>query len=76
MKQWKYLKVLKGDNYKNCEYVSQLKIAEIVLEHVNLVNNQYQQDLRNINSFTLNKSFGKLAEYLPSLFIFLNTFSS
>ena len=56
--------------------MSQLKIAEVVLEHVNLVNNQYQQDLRNINSFTLNKSFGKLAEYLPSLFIFLNTFSS
>ena len=56
--------------------MSQLKIAEVVLEHVNLVNNQYQQDLRNINTFTLNKSFGKLTEYLPSLFIFLNTFSS
>ena len=56
--------------------MSQLKIAEVVLEHVNLVNNQYQQDLRNINTFTLNKSFGKLTEYFPSLFIFLNTFSS
>ena len=53
--------------------MSQLKIAEVVLEHFNLVNNQYQQDLRDRNTFTLNKSFGKLTEYLPSLFIFLNT---
>ena len=56
--------------------MSQLKIAEVVLEHFNLVNNQYQQDLRDINTFTLNKSFGKSTEYLSSLFIFLNTFSS
>ena len=56
--------------------MSQLKIVEVVLEHFNLVNNQYQQDLRDINTFTLNESFGKLTKYLSSLFIFLNTFSS
>ena len=56
--------------------MSQLKFAEVVLVHCYLVNNQYQQDLRDINTFTLNKSFGKSIEILPSLFIYSNIFSS
>ena len=55
--------------------MSQLKFAEVVLVHFYLVNNQYQQDLRDINTFTLNKSFGKSIEILPSLFIYSNIFS-
>ena len=56
--------------------MSQLKIAEVVLVHLYLVNNQYQQDLRDINTFTINKSFEKLIEILPSLFILSSIFSS
>ena len=49
--------------------MSQLKIAELVLVRFYLVNNQYQQDLRDKNTFTINKLFEKLIEILPSLFI-------
>ena len=56
--------------------MSQLKIAEVVLVHFYLVNNQYQQDLRDINTFTINKLFEKLIEVLPSLFILSSIFSS
>ena len=56
--------------------MSQLKIAEVVLVHFYLVNNQYQQDLRDINAFTINKSFEKLIEIFPSLFILSSIFSS
>ena len=56
--------------------MSQTKIAEVVLVHFYLVNNQQQQDLRDINTFTINKSFEKLIEILPSLFILSSIFSS
>ena len=49
--------------------MSQLKIAQVVLVYFYLVNNQYQQDLRDVNTFTINKSFEKLIKISPSLFI-------
>ena len=42
---------------KNREYVLQLEIIEVALVHYNLINNQYQQSLTVLNTFTLNKSF-------------------
>ena len=55
---------------KNCENVYNVEIAEVVLLYCNIVNKDYQQDLRVLYTFIPNKSFGKL------LHIFLKTFNS
>ena len=47
---------------KNGENVPHLENTEIVLVHCNIVNNNYQQDLRVLNTFVPNKSFGKLLD--------------
>ena len=39
---------------KNGENVSHLEIAELVLIHCNLVNNDYQQDSRTLYTFVPN----------------------
>ena len=52
-------KVTKNENGK---YVLHLEIAEIVLVHCNIVNNDYQQNLRDLNTFVPNKSFGQLLD--------------
>ena len=44
--------------------------------HYNLVNNDYQQDSRILNTFVLNKPFGGLLEISPINHIFLKTFNS
>ena len=53
---------------KNDENVSHLEITEV---HCNIVNNDYQQDLRVLHKFVPNKSFGQLLDIsLKYLFIF------
>ena len=50
---------------KNCENVPHLEIAEVVLVHCNIVNKDYQQDLRVIYTFVPNKSLGQLLNVSP-----------
>ena len=61
---------------KNGENVPHLEITEVVLVHCNMVNNDYQQDLRVLYTFVSNKSFGSLLDISPSNHIFLKTFNS
>ena len=56
--------------------VRHLEITEIVLIYCNIVNNNYQQDLRVLYTFVPNKSFGQLLDISPKIFIFLKSFHS
>ena len=58
------------------ENVPHLEITEVVLVYYNIVNNDYQQDLRVLYTFVPNKLFGSLLEISPANHIFLKTFSS
>ena len=61
---------------RHCENVSHLEVVELVLVHCNLVNNDYQQDLRILHIFVPNKPFSNLLETSPTNQIFLKTFNS
>ena len=61
---------------KNGENVPHLEIAELLLIHCNLVNNNYQQNSRILYTFVPNKPFGRLLEIPPTNHIFLKTFNS
>ena len=61
---------------KNGEIVAHLEVAELVLVHCNLVNNDYQQDSRILFTFVPNKAFGSLLEISPTNHVFLKTFNS
>ena len=61
---------------KNGENVPHLEIAEVILVHCNIVNNDYQQDSRILYKFVPNKSFGSLIKISPPNHIFLETFNS
>ena len=61
---------------KNGENVPHLEIAEVVLVHCNVVNNDYQQDSTVLYTFVPNKPFGSLLEISPTNHIFLKTFNS
>ena len=61
---------------KNGENVPYLEVAEEVLVHCNLVNNDYQQDSRILFTFVPNKTFGSLLEISPTNQVFLETFNS
>ena len=61
---------------KNGENVPHLDVVEILLVHCNLVNNDYQQDLRMLFTFVPNKSFGSLLEISPTNHVFLKTSNS
>ena len=61
---------------KNGENVPYLEIAKVVLVHCNIVNNDYQQELRVLYRFVPNKPFGSLIESSPTNHIFLKTFNS
>ena len=61
---------------KNGEDVPHIEITEVVLVHCNLVNNDYQQDSRVLNTFVPNKPFGSLLEISPNSHIILKTFNS
>ena len=55
---------------KNGENVPRLEVAELVLVHCNLVNNDYQQDSRILYVFVPNKTFSSLLEISPTNHIF------
>ena len=61
---------------KNGENVPHLEIAEVVLVHFNIVNNDYQEDPRVLYIFVPNEPFGSLLEISPKNHIFLKTFNS
>ena len=61
---------------KNGENVPHLEIAGVVFVHCNIVNNDYQEDLRLLHTFVPNKSFGQLLDISPKNFTFLKTFDS
>ena len=61
---------------KNSENVPHLEITEVVLVHRNVVNNDYQQDSRVLDTFVSNKPFVSLLEISPTNHIFLKTFNS
>ena len=61
---------------KNVENAPHLEITELVLVHCNIVNNEYQQDLRVLYTFVPNKLFGQLLDISPKNSIFLKTFNS
>ena len=61
---------------KNGENIPHLEIVELVLDHCNLVNNDYQQDSKILYTFVPNKPFGSLLEISPTNHIFLKTFNS
>ena len=61
---------------KNGEKVPHLEIAEVVLVHCDVVNNDYQQDSRVLYLFVPNKPFGSLLEISSTNHIFLKTFNS
>ena len=45
---------------KNTDTVPHLKISEVVLVHCNIVNNDYPQDSRILNTFVPDKPFRSL----------------
>ena len=61
---------------KNGENMPNLEITEVVLVNCNIVNNDYQQDSRVLDTFVPNKSFGSLLKISPTNHIFLKTFNS
>ena len=61
---------------ENGENVLHLEITEVVLIHCNIVNNDYQQDSRELYTFVRNKPFGSLFEISPANHIFLKIFNS
>ena len=60
-------KITKDKNGKN---VPNLEITEVALIHCNIVNEDYQQDLRALYTFVPNKSFGQLLDISTMTFIF------
>ena len=61
---------------KNSENMPHLQIAEVVLIHCNIVNNDYQQDSRALYTFVPTKSFGQLLDISSKNLIFLKAFNS
>ena len=55
---------------KNGENVPHLEVAELVLVHYNLANNDYQQDSRILYTFVPNKTFGSFLEISPTNHVF------
>ena len=53
------IKITKNENVEN---VPHLEIAEVVLVHCNIVNNDYQQDSTVLYTFVPNKLFGQLLD--------------
>ena len=68
--------VRKINKDKNGENVPHLEVAEVVLVHCNLINNDYQQNSRILCTFVPNKPFGSLLGISPPNHVFLKTFNS
>ena len=56
--------------------MSNLEITEVVLVNCNIVDNDYQKDLKLLYTFVPNKTFGILLEISPTNNIYLKTFYS
>ena len=57
---------------ENGENVPNLEITEVVLVHFNIVNNNYQRNLRVLYTFVPDKLFGQLLDISPKNFVFPN----
>ena len=57
---------------KNRENVPNCKITNVILVSCNIVNKNYQQDLRDFFTFVPNKLFGQLLDISPKNFTFKN----
>ena len=68
--------VSKINEDKNGANVPHLEVAELVLVHCDLVNNDYQQDSRTLFTFVSKKAFGSLLEISTTNHVFLKTFNS
>ena len=55
---------------KNGENVPHLEIREVALVHCNIINNDYQQDSRVLNTFVPNKPFGSYSKFLQQIISF------
>ena len=66
-------KITKNENGEN---VSHLEVTYIVLVHCNIVNSDYQQNLRVLYIYIPNKSLGHLLAILPNFFRFWKTSNS
>ena len=64
-------KITEGKKEENVHY---LEITELVIIHLKVVNNSYQQISRVLYTFVPNKLFGQLVGILPKNFILLKTF--
>ena len=51
---------------KSGENVPYLEITKAVLVHCNIVNNDYQQDSRFLNTFVPNRPFGSLLNFFSN----------
>ena len=61
------------DQNKDGELVPRLEVAEVVLVHCNLVNNNYQQASKVLFTFVPNKQFGQLITITPHSLTMLKT---
>ena len=55
---------------KNGENVPHLEIREVALVHCNIINNDYQQDSRVLNTFVPNKPFGSYSKFFQQIISF------
>ena len=74
------MKLLKSTKSKitkdeNCENVLHLEITEVILANCDIVNNDYQQDVRLIHTSVPKKSFGQLLDISPKNVLFSKTFN-
>ena len=60
-------KITKNKHGKN---VPHLEITEVVMVHCNIVNNDYQQNSRVLDTLVPNESFSQLLDVSPKSFIF------
>ena len=56
---------------KSDENVPHLEVCEVLLVHCNILNNNYQQNLRGLCTFFANKLFVQLLDISTKTFIFL-----
>ena len=56
--------------------VPSVEVVEVVLVHINLVDNQYQQKSDVLYTFTSNNSYAYLLNVEPSNLVFLKAFNT
>ena len=66
----------KKNKDKNSKNVLHLETIEVILVNCNIINNNYQHNLRVLYVFIPNKLFGQLLDISPQKFLLLKTFNS